>query len=105
MTGSAAARLAKVLLVILAVWMPVSTFAAAATPGPASEIEAPCGEPLSPHDAAEAQAEENEALHAPSSEARHALPGAPGLGPDGPALRPGERRKPPHQPPKPASPR
>lgn len=105
MTRSAAARLAKLLLVILALWMPFSTFAAAATPTTVSDVETPSGEPASSHDGAETPSEDDETPPPAPIETRRAHPGARGFRRALHALLRDEREKPPHQPPNPAGPR
>lgn len=102
MNKRSTALLAKLLLVILAVGMPLSIFAAAAAP--TSKIDAPCEETPSPIEASESQIEEAETAHspfcvlrAPQGEAEFvSAPRAPGHG---------ERDKPPLQPPNSAAPR
>lgn len=95
-----AAIFAKLLLVILALWMPISTFAAAAAP--ASHSEAPCEEAPSPNEAAETQTEETETAHGPSSGLRRAPVTRLDFDLDSRARGLGERGEPPHLPPKPA---
>lgn len=92
-----AAMLAKVLLVILALWMPISAFAAAAAP--ASNIEAPCEEAPSPNEAAESQTEETEIMHAAPFGLRRAPARTLDFGLDDSARCAGERGAPPLQPP------
>lgn len=98
-----AAILAKLLLVILALWMPISTFAAAAAP--ASSVEAPCEEPPSPNEAAESQTEETETAHASFCGLRRAPEMRLNFSLDSLARGAGERGEPPHQPPNPSAPR
>lgn len=100
MTLPPAAILAKVLIVILALWMPISTFAAAAAP--ATNIEAPCEEAPSPNEAAESSTEETETMHAAPFGIRREPARTLDFGLDAPARGAGERGKPPHQPPNPA---
>lgn len=102
MNKHAAASLAKLLLVILALWMPVSTFAAAKTATSAAEAESPCAEPIAPDEAGETLPEESEAMHAPTFHARSAGLDATTFASENRARRLGERGKPPHQPPNPA---
>lgn len=102
MIRRSATAIAKLLLVILALWMPISTFAAAKASAPASDIEAPCGETPAPVEADETQSEDHEPMHASSFNARHAPARALSLAPEGRSRRHGRRSQPPHRPPSPA---